>query len=945
MTFMRLSFRNSLLFFLMLGALPVFSNKPHVVNIYRETYHADNKNWAVGQDERGVMYFGNDIGLLEFDGVEWTLNSVPNSVTARSIAVLSHQTVFTGSYEEFGRWDRDLSGKLAYTSLSASLGENELRNDDFWKIWIAGDQVYFQSFSSIFIYDYHTVRRLPAEHGFLFLSKVRDEFLVQQMAGSLLRLRENRLEKIGGSDFLKNTDVRVILPYGEKDYLIGTSTMGIYLYDGQTFRDWQPPLSRLMKSKELNCGLLSSRGTYLFGTILDGIYETDTRGQIINHISSENYLQNNTVLSLYEDQLNHLWAGLDRGIAFIQYVDKIDSYTDPGGKTGAVYSAVEWNNRLFIGTNQGVFFLEKEERKKADALSHLKLIDGTQGQVWSFQVVDDKLYCCHNKGLKEIGKDLNVKDAFSIGTGVYKLSEGRIRNRDYLLLSTYQSIRLIDKQTRRVYTFEQLQEPVKDIEIDHIGNIWIEHFNRGVYRCKLEDDLSGFRSITYYGGNSGDGLPYKLKLFKVGGRVVLLGDNHFYTYDDIKNNIIPNAILDTCFVNIRHIRQIVPIRDNRFWALGRSGIYQFSYDGYEASILDYYNLRMNLSLVYNYENISVLNDSLSLVCLDNGFLLYNHKQSDSAPDIAKAPDAPFIESIQTKNVADKKKYLDPLRQGEAAYNFNTVTLRFLAANSFVSDLSFQYKLENVDSDWSLPQKINQVSYARLPQGAYAFHVRTADSLGNHSKTVSFHFNVLPPWYYTYWAYMLYILAAFLICYMVWLLILKRYRNIHLQKIRAREAKRLRALAGKLQNEVERKNAELLTQTSFIIQKNELILKIKGVVDEFYAQNRSKVLEPLYRKINMLLQNNLDTEEDWKTFLFKFQEKHTGFFKELKQRYPQLTNSDLRLCACLKLNLETKEIASLMNLSIRAVENSRYRLRKRLKLQPSQNLNDFFLTID
>ncbi len=193
--------------------------------------------------------------------------------------------------------------------------------------------------------------------------------------------------------------------------------------------------------------------------------------------------------------------------------------------------------------------------------------------------------------------------------------------------------------------------------------------------------------------------------------------------------------------------------------------------------------------------------------------------------------------------------------------------------------------------------------------------------------------------------MLYILAAFLICYMVWLLILKRYRNIHLQKIRAREAKRLRALAGKLQNEVERKNAELLTQTSFIIQKNELILKIKGVVDEFYAQNRSKVLEPLYRKINMLLQNNLDTEEDWKTFLFKFQEKHTGFFKELKQRYPQLTNSDLRLCACLKLNLETKEIASLMNLSIRAVENSRYRLRKRLKLQPSQNLNDFFLTID
>lgn len=90
---------------------------------------------------------------------------------------------------------------------------------------------------------------------------------------------------------------------------------------------------------------------------------------------------------------------------------------------------------------------------------------------------------------------------------------------------------------------------------------------------------------------------------------------------------------------------------------------------------------------------------------------------------------------------------------------------------------------------------------------------------------------------------------------------------------------------------------------------------------------------------------MNSEDDWKMFLIKFEEKHTGFFKKMKALYPQLTNNDLRLCACLKLNLETKEIASLMNLSIRAVENSRYRLRKKLNIQPSQNLNEFFLEID
>ena len=146
-------------------------------------------------------------------------------------------------------------------------------------------------------------------------------------------------------------------------------------------------------------------------------------------------------------------------------------------------------------------------------------------------------------------------------------------------------------------------------------------------------------------------------------------------------------------------------------------------------------------------------------------------------------------------------------------------------------------------------------------------------------------------------------------------------------------------------EVEQKSAELLTQTSFIIQKNELILKVKDIIDDFYSKNKTASLTALYQKINALLNNNMDSEDDWKTFLIKFEEKHTGFFKKMKILYPQLTNNDLRLCACLKLNLETKEIASLMNLSVRAVENSRYRLRKKLNLNPSQNLNEFFLSMD
>lgn len=929
---------------IILLVIPVYSNKPHIINIHREKYNADNKNWSIGQDERGVMYFGNDIGLLEFDGIEWTLHRIPNSLIARSLAVLSHNTIFTGSYEEFGRWDRDISGKLVYTSLSDSIDKALFRNDDFWKIWIAEDCVYFQSFSSIYVYDYKTIKRVHSENGFLFLTKVRDEFLVQQIVGPLFRLKGRELEKIEGSDIFKDTDVRVILPYGTDQYLIGTSTKGIFVYDGHTFREWNSGLSEIINPKELNCGILSSRGTYFLGTILDGIYEVDATGKIVDHISSESTLQNNTILSLYEDNLNNMWVALDKGISYIQYIDNMSCYTDPNGNTGAVYSGAMWDDKLFIGTNQGVFYITKDGLDSPNPLNNMKLINGTQGQVWALKVVDDKLYCCHNKGLKQIHRNLTVTDDYNIGTGIYNLSEARIKDKDLLFLSTYSSIRIIDKQTSQVFKPGQISEPIINAELDHLGNIWLEHFNRGVYRCKLDDDLTGFRNFSYYGGNNTDGLPYKLKMFKVGGRIVLLGNNRFYTYDDIANKIIPNLLLDNCFENVKGVQQVIPIRNNEFWALTSNAIYRFLYDGYEASISDRYNLGMNLSLVNAYENIAILNDTTNLICLDNGFLL-NYEKSVNNKNNIKYLIPPYIESLQALNMDGEAQYEDISQYAKILYDYNTVTFSFFAKDAFPMDLSFQYMLENVDIDWSSPLKVNNVSYARLPKGEYTFMVRTVDNLGNYSDTVFYQFEILSPWYQTVWAYLLYVAVVACVLYLIWLLILRRYRNLHLQKIRARETRRLKTLTGELQQEVEQKNAELLTQTSFIIQKNELILKIKEIIDDFYSKNKTASLTALSQKINALLNNNMDSEEDWKTFLIKFEEKHTGFFKKMKILYPQLTNTDLRLCACLKLNLETKEIASLMNLSVRAVENSRYRLRKKLNLNPSQNLNEFFLNID
>ena len=84
------------------------NQKPYVTNLSRDKYHGANKNWSIGQDEKGIMYFGNAIGLLESDGMEWRLFQTPDANIVRAIAVVDHQTIYSGGSEDLGRWDLSL---------------------------------------------------------------------------------------------------------------------------------------------------------------------------------------------------------------------------------------------------------------------------------------------------------------------------------------------------------------------------------------------------------------------------------------------------------------------------------------------------------------------------------------------------------------------------------------------------------------------------------------------------------------------------------------------------------------------------------------------------------------------------------------------------------------------------------------------------------------------
>ena len=121
----------------------------------------------------------------------------------------------------------------------------------------------------------------------------------------------------------------------------------------------------------------------------------------------------------------------------------------------------------------------------------------------------------------------------------------------------------------------------------------------------------------------------------------------------------------------------------------------------------------------------------------------------------------------------------------------------------------------------------------------------------------------------------------------------------------------------------------------MIKKNNALSKIK---EELVKLNDIKTVKPVVSLIN----KTLNDTEDWEYFEEAFNHADKDFFKKVKEFHPQLTPNDLRLCVYLRLNLSSKEIAPLLNISPRSVEIKRYRLRKKIDINRETNLNDYFI---
>jgi ligand-binding sensor domain-containing protein/DNA-binding CsgD family transcriptional regulator len=921
-----------------------------VTHYSKQDYGAGSQNWSIDSDDQGFIYIANNQGLLIYDGAHWKLFQIPGQNIIRSVSVSEEKRIYTGSFEEFGYWEEDSVHEMSFHSLKPLLRNFSFHNEEIWKIIQCKGKVYFQSFSALFVYDHHTVKAISIPSTIIFLLKANDRMFVQSIDGRLFELINDSLKLLDTGGLLQGTEVKAFLPYQNGTFLIGTSSKGVFQYDGKTIRAWDVPANEALKKFQINNGIISG-DKLVFGTIVNGIFVLDFNGKICFHLHSENALQNNTVLSLCTDNHGGIWAGLDKGIDNISFNNSLDIYRESGEQLGAVYTAALVGSTLYIGTNRGIYTYLKEGQ--GDRFQYNGFLNQSQGQVWELKMIDGTLFCGHTNGTYVItGQEFKKISKVS---GGYDLEKFTKDGQEYLLQSTYSAL-VVYKKSHNQWEY-QMQvrgfiEPSRFLEIDHLNNIWIGQAVKGLYRLRLSDNLDSINSKVFYGKKDGFPSDFNIRVFKIEDRIVFTTGKLIYTYDDLNNKIIPFTELNVQLNGFENATNIIRTGENRYCLIRNNDIALFEIKDDKATQLIRFFLPLyDINMVDGYENVVKISQEQNLICLDDGFALFSGNSfNTTGSEKAKL----IFREVKCMNSPGVKKSVEIINHSfTLEHAWNSLFISFTYTSHRISSKRFQYKLDPIDPDWSQWTEKAEVNYTRLPKGDYTFSVRTISPTGVVTDPVTLSFKVRPAFFASTPAYLIYgmiLLAMILISQSMFRrrfirqqekIRLETERKLLLEKQQA-DQEIVKLQNENLQSEITHKNIQLADSTMAIIKKNELLIEIKNELENQKKQLKNQYPENYNKKILSLVNKNITDDNDWKVFEDLFDQAHADFFKRLKSSYPELTQSDLKLSAYLRLNLTSKEIAPLLNISYRGVETRRYRLRRRLVLESDANLVEFIL---
>lgn len=926
-----------------------------VTNYTRHTYKAGTQNWSIQQHDNGWIYAANNKGLLEFDGVEWNIYPIHNAKT-RAVKMGHDNRIYIGGMEQFGCFTPNHLGGLEYTCLSDSLAPN-VNVGVIWNILQDENRVYFQSDYRFFYLENGVVGRIDYSSEIYTSQIVRNKLYITSAEGLLMLNGTEFIPVSGPSGIGTTVKVSGLLPY-QDSLLVVTRDNGLFISDGLSFKKYNTVAEDFCRKNRIFCAALQD-SLLALGSIQDGVCLLNLKTNEMEVISTDNGLQNKTVLSMMFDKTGNLWLGLDNGIDCIHLNARLASLY--GGKPviGSGYASCSYRGKLYFATNQGLYCSTSPDQLYQG--HSINFVPGTGGQIWSLRLYDDKLFCCSDNGIFII--DGNRMEHLKNPRGVWGVVSVDAR-KDVLIAGTYSGLYLLVKEGtgwRMESYIEGFNRSCKDMLMENSTHIlWVGNKENGISRLTLSNDLRKIEKMKDY--NHVD-FPrgYDACLLRVKDEVTVASHYGLWHYNQSRDTLEACTWLEHLLEGKSAYTYMKVDSLQNIWYVVNGALKVLHYDARKREYRKVNNeLFLKGALIENFEDVYLYKPDLAVVGTEEGFSLIKL-------DSLQAQHAPLtlqIRKVYLTGLRDSliygRSYLYDATPVIIPYSQNSMRIEYSVNNynkARTTLYSYQLSAGDGNETWSEYSENNKKEFTGLHEGKYVFRVKLLTDGDQEPVETSFAFEILPPWYRTWWSYLSYSMVAALLLYYMYYRISESRKRLLMQKElelyrQKQEFKKESDLKDKkidilkeenLQAELRHKSEELIRTTLNIVRKNEILLDIKKEVLGISHSISEENLVSLRRKTLRLLgqiDTNIEHDDDLQAFQSTFDSVHHDFFRKLEEAFPELNNKEKLLCAYIKMNLLSKEIAPLLNISLRGVEISRYRLRKKLGLEEGENLAEF-----
>jgi DNA-binding CsgD family transcriptional regulator len=930
--------KKSLVLFLLL-AVPLLRGRAQlpvsIGNTYLETFQnkcgslEKSQIWSIVPGNENYMFFASNDGLGVYDGVRWEVYNPSSGSIIRSLYFDSKtNTLYTGSVNEFGKWTQNKYGKFQYTPIW--INKAKIMSIEFWRVCSPvnnGRNIYAQSHQMILKYNINTqaTDTIKAVDNFSYMHIVSGDVWVQAK-DFLYRIdSDKKLHKIIS---VNDRVIHIVRRDSDKKTILFLEHKGVFILSDD-YTKMTPLNARsnaVLGKAKIFTAKENRKGQYLVGTTSSGLYILDENGNIVENVGGNNGLPTSTVLSVNIDNYENIWMGLDAGVASLDMESK-ETYYSPKLSVGIIRSIVPVQNDIYMGSNQGVFKLTSQ--------GNFYKIEGTSGSVWSMYNIGGELVYNHDMGLFCLNGETPVRIKEGGATTLVQsfTNPSYYVGTDYYGLSLY---KITDGKPSFLSKIKAYEGASRHILFDRYGYLWLMIPKDGFVRLTLSKDMASIEEIKKYNMALSENKNYFL---------MTLLDDHIVFYDGVTpymynvqtQELEPDKDLSEIFhlsgTNLVSLNQF----DNVFWYQTPGDIGYIVRQGdklekYSGIFTHIYNKRVS-------PFVTKLDLNTYSIGYQNGIAF--SQLSRTASNHLK------IRLVEAYGVGSPVYYDFDQKQFELPNNKKIINIYPVNLNA---DHVIEYRILEMDSVWMKETVDNYLTLTQLESGSYTIQLRNANDLDGKPAQISIKIDV--PWYIG--SPMIFVYIVILTC-IIFLISLFYKRKAEKEKKRIERIKQaqvdklekenliqsqliLELEKDKLEIELQEKDKRLAFITMNGVKRNNLMNELKQEIQEAEKYEQSKEAKQTIKKVIKKIEDELNNNEDWEIFEKYFNVVFGGLLERLAIKYPQLSQGDLKLLAYLKLNLNGKEIANLLNISYRSVEMAKYRLRKKLNLEANDNFS-------